>query len=168
MEHKQTFLSAEEHVTWFYIEDIPLFGSEIGVTATPSVGVGRNHLILTLSDSTREELTETLAKPDDSFIEKLPGNLGDDFEDGPMALMWLNIEGIVSLVDEKIDRNPYARMQQDWAMAKLVLSPFQDIVARTDVDEELIINEIVIQAREGDFMPHIEDAIEDGLAFEDE
>ena len=158
----------EDAVTWFYIEDIPLFGSEMGVTATPSLGVGRDHLILTLSDGTREQLTDTLETPDESFIDELPGDLGEDFEKGPMSLTWVNVEGIVSLVDEKIDRNPFASMQKEWEVLKLALAPFQDIVARTEVNEGLMTNEILIRARQGDFIPHIEESIEDGFALEDE
>ena len=157
----------EDAVTWFYIEDIPLFGSEM-VTATPSLGVGRDHLILTLSDGTREQLTDTLETPDESFIDELPGDLGEDFEEGPVSLTWVNVEGIVSLVDEKIDRNPFASMQKEWEVLKLALAPFQDIVARTEVNEGLMTNEILIRARQGDFIPHIEESIEDGFALEDE
>jgi hypothetical protein len=145
----------ESQITW-YFTDIDM--------VSPSLGVSRDHLIFSLFDGARDDLSDTLEDPDQSFVDELPDSLQDEFEDGPIALFWMDIDGVLDALDDV----PELRNDQEWEMVRLVFSPFKDIIGRYEVDGEMMSSEVIVRAADGDFIPAIEDAVEDGIKLAEE
>ena len=99
-----------------------------------------------------------------SKFDELPDPLDAEFLEGSLHLAWIDIAGLVDALADA----PELRHRDDWALMTLFFAPFQELSARSSVDGALMHSEVTIHAREGDFVPAMESAIEDGIELAEE